>query len=96
MPDTNESYPVTKKLQVELEQDNLMGTLGQYALDYIGEYEHGSVDLFTLYPETVTETWKAMSEESDGAFERLLLQFAANVLHDYLLSVSVQEGETNG
>lgn len=78
-------YPVTAGLEKVLEEQvTKLTDLNDIASEYIGEYEHGSVDLFTLYPETVQESWKAMSEESDGAFERLLLQFAANVLVDFI------------
>lgn len=86
-------YPITAQLRQHLEQGHLLGTYGQYALDYIGEYEHGSVEIEELAP-TRMRFYLSQDRGLDiDEMAKWLLEFASAVLVDYLMTVSVQEGE---
>lgn len=101
MPEETKSnvYPITTKLEVELKSNNLLGTLGQYALDYVGEYEHGSVDLSSLFTGGLKEWYETgsdgngLSEEEKKWWDNNLLELISNAIGDFVLSESVQEGE---
>ena len=81
------AYPITANLRSELAKVDLVN---ESTCDYIGNYEHGSVDIDTLL--TADQRAEMMSNNEDEAqylmSERDLLQFAANVLHDYLLALA--------
>jgi hypothetical protein len=91
------SYPITEALREALDKDFLGDAYGVRALEYIGEYEHGSVDIETLVPRllkrmTLDEADEG-GEEMHNEMEYDLLQFAANVLHDFLLYVNATESK---
>lgn len=82
------TYPITAALRDQLGRDGLTGQ-GFNATDYIGEYEHGSVDIETLLPDAIKED--VMSDDNDEPVWQMnktdLIAFAANVLVDYLRAV---------
>jgi predicted GNAT family acetyltransferase len=60
--------------------------LGDAAVEYFGEYEHGSVDVEDIYPE-VTNTLRGRGLDED-LVHRVLLAFLRHALVDFIASAA--------